>query len=868
METPDWGWGWCGGTRSGNRFVHPTPTQRTDVPGCSRREAVVPVRTGFWRRPSGAEDGSVVLGAGVQARAVACVGAELWQHQGHQLGDPRVPDTELSDEDLAWSLGNTSHKKEKSKEQKNARVVTVVLTEENDEPHSLGFSESPSVLNLSSNPKGSKMHWQKSLFEEYKLTAPEILYELGKSLQTHAEYKMSIPVGIVNLMNCSWQDLIENTYKCVSTPTTLKQDKALQGDSSSNTIIDSNNLKVNNNPKEEFHKENHLVKVKRPHIEPNKSLGKMSFVSNSQSSQMCQESNFSAVIHFSLSSKICLENGWISHRPYSKLEILQWKTLLSAAVKRLQVAIIQIKSEEAKLKREGFNKQLILRHYNDPEQEEIESSPQSSQSFFWLELLEKRPQMPTVREPDPEKRKFHYALVDGSSLIYYPSGRLAVCQSYSDLPWGGMYTNIFSDLPDPVILGTFTPFGCGSISFPNRKIIAMMFNQNGGMVTSRNGYIIREWMWPSKGKLEVPVEVGVNNFITVKISGRFAITLVYRWHPKSLKLSLAPVKHKSLPVCLADMPTGSADQLITSTIDSSMDISPMHDLVTSIKLRRLQRKAKHIFAHWLNYYRFSLGMELINLCKTPELPQKVIIKRKDPLTTVPLKQDINESFENKEYLQSRYTFRPLKNVFKLSAPCRIQRALAINQTSRFSLPNESKDSWFGSLLICPVVLRQLLCGKEENTCRCSPCSIPEVTDLEYDNLISNQLACTDQIIIVYVFSAKENDKHIEEVTKVYRELNRSRTNPCTKSHLDPFRLLKYNIMSATRFTGSDCPLLVQRHNITPGIFLMYIQGKLVFANFIFNGYSTSAKDLQKQIVKTKNDYRMGYFLPKDYRIGA
>lgn len=47
---------------------------------------------------------------------------------------------------------------------------------------------------------------------------------------------------------------------------------------------------------------------------------------------------------------------------------------------------------------------------------------------------------------------------------------------------------------------------------------------------------------------------------------------------------------------------------------------------------------------------------------------------------------------------------------------------------------------------------------------------------------------------------------------------------------------------------------------------MYIQGKLLFANFIFNGYSTSAKDLHKQIEKTKGDYDMGYFLPSDFRI--
>lgn len=46
---------------------------------------------------------------------------------------------------------------------------------------------------------------------------------------------------------------------------------------------------------------------------------------------------------------------------------------------------------------------------------------------------------------------------------------------------------------------------------------------------------------------------------------------------------------------------------------------------------------------------------------------------------------------------------------------------------------------------------------------------------------------------------------------------------------------------------------------------MYTQGKLLFANYIFNGYSKSTKDLPKQIAKTRNDYRVGYCLPADFR---
>lgn len=98
--------------------------------------------------------------------------------------------------------------------------------------------------------------------------------------------------------------------------------------------------------------------------------------------------------------------------------------------------------------------------------------------------------------------------------------------------------------------------------------------------------------------------------------------------------------------------------------------------------------------------------------------------------------------------------------------------------SRLPLPAESKDTWFASHLVCPVVLRRILCGKEGDSCRCSTYSIPEVTDLEYDYLISEQLSSIDQIVIVCVFSALEKGNTIKEVAEVYREQNRTRSMPC------------------------------------------------------------------------------------------
>ncbi|XP_026640243.1 uncharacterized protein C3orf20 homolog [Microtus ochrogaster] len=542
--------------------------------------------------------------------------------------------------------------------------------------------------------------------------------------------------------------------------------------------------------------------------------------------------------------------------------------------------------EKAKQKRDRFNKPLVLRHYNDPEEEEEMEEPPQEPQAFWMELLVGKAQMPAMGEANPEMKKFHYALAD------------AVCQSYSDLPWGGLYTNIFSDWPNPVILGTFTPFGCGSISFPLRKTIAMMFNQDGGILISKKGSIIREWVWPSKGKIDDPIEIGVNKYITVTISGRFAITLIYKRHPQSLKLSLAPVKHRPPPLpdkLFPDINPSSrdaketlaaykkqcrmqelmaqnrdalklADPVDTDPDDPGEDISLMHDLATSIELSRIQKKVKHILLHWLNYYRSTLGLESLHVCRLPTFAKKAIRKPKVSFTIPALTQSAKEADWYKECLRYRNNFLTLKEFFKPSPYHYIHRTSTVSPCPRFPLLTKRKDLWFSSQLACPVVLRKTMCGEDGDICRCSCHIIPKVTDLEYDHLIGKQLSRMDQIIVVCVFSAKREDRTIEEVTDLYKEMNKCRNMPCIQSHLDPFRLLKYDVTSVSKFMKPGCPLLVRRHNLTPGIFLMYIRGKLLFANFIFNGYSTSATDLQKQIVKTREDYHMGYFLPSDFRI--
>ncbi|KAK7824912.1 hypothetical protein U0070_014118 [Myodes glareolus] len=402
----------------------------------------------------------------------------------------------------------------------------------------------------------------------------------------------------------------------------------------------------------------------------------------------------------------------------------------------------------------------------------------------------------------------------------YPSGRLAVCQSYSDLPWGGLYTNIFSDWPNPVILGTFTPFGCGSISCPR---------------SSRKG---------AKEGIKVPAKLEVGQRIR-RAEKETHPFLVHGSHSSVLpaeevwealfpdinsasqdaKEMLATYKKKCrMQEFMSQIRDASklADPVDTDPDDPGADISLMHDLATSIELIRIQKKVKHILLHWLNYYRSTLGLESPHVCRLPPFAKKAVRKPKVSFAIPALTQSAKEVDWYKEYLRYRNNFLTLKEFFKPSPYHYIHRTSTVSPYSRFSLLAKGKDLWFSSQLACPVVLRKTMCGEDGNICRCSCHTIPEVTDLEYDHLIGKQLSRTDQIIVVCVSSAEREDKTIEEVTDLYKEMNKSRNMPCIQSHLDSFRLLKYDVTSASKFMKPGCPLLVRRHNLTPGIFLVCV----------------------------------------------
>ena len=139
--------------------------------------------------------------------------------------------------------------------------------------YSFAISQTPVIPKFPTGLKFSKIYLQKSLFEECKLTAAEILCELGETLQNYADYNITFPVGTANLVNYSWHDLIEGAYKCPTKKSMLKKHNALQSDCDYMTTID----KISSCSSKECHKDNHLGKIKKDHhhIASSKSTEKM-----------------------------------------------------------------------------------------------------------------------------------------------------------------------------------------------------------------------------------------------------------------------------------------------------------------------------------------------------------------------------------------------------------------------------------------------------------------------------------------------------------------------------------------------------------------------------------------------------------------
>ncbi|XP_018418886.1 PREDICTED: uncharacterized protein LOC108792578 [Nanorana parkeri] len=254
-------------------------------------------------------------------------------------------------------------------------------------------------------------------FDDYKYVAPTLLYELGKLLHFFSQYEIIFPQGVVNVLNYSWQELIEGA---VYTKTCCQSSKKMTADTSLASEESDKAPGASTAPPETVDNVKNIKNKANAYLlEHSKEKTGQEFAQSKPTGNRSPQSFAARVpvtISFSMSSRVCEDKGWISETKDSKSEEMEWRGLIGWALERLQLAQIQINKQLSDLNEKGFNKPVILRHYDGTKKDPILKQKKSTKPPVFV-LMNGKPKIPEIKRENPSLQKLHYALTDGSSMV-------------------------------------------------------------------------------------------------------------------------------------------------------------------------------------------------------------------------------------------------------------------------------------------------------------------------------------------------------------------------------------------------------------------------------------------------------------------
>ncbi|XP_063786563.1 uncharacterized protein LOC134935413 [Pseudophryne corroboree] len=255
-------------------------------------------------------------------------------------------------------------------------------------------------------------------FEDYKYVAPTLLYELGKLLQLFSQFEIIFPQGVVNVLNYSWQELIEGAVYSKKHCQSLAARKIAD----TSIVPEESDYKAPGagvgTPENVDTAKNHKNKVNTILLESSKDKSGQEPAQTRPTGNKSPQSvpvHLPFTISFSMSSSVCEDRGWIFQTDNSKSEDMEWKGIIAWALERLQLAQIQINKQFSMLSEKGFCKPVILRHYDSTKKDVIKQKKNSKPPIF--ELMNGKPRIPEIKREFASLRKLHYALIDGSAMV-------------------------------------------------------------------------------------------------------------------------------------------------------------------------------------------------------------------------------------------------------------------------------------------------------------------------------------------------------------------------------------------------------------------------------------------------------------------
>ncbi|XP_033615638.1 uncharacterized protein C3orf20 homolog isoform X2 [Fukomys damarensis] len=492
--------------------------------------------------------------------------------------------------------------------------------------------------------------------------------------------------------------------------------------------------------------------------------------------------------------------------------------------------------------------------------------------------------------------KLHYTFYDGSSFVYYPSGNIAVCQIPTCCR-GRAITCLFNDTPDYSFLALFNAEGQGCVHY-NLKTYCpyvLVLDEEGGTTNDHKGYVVHKWSWTSKTETLLSLEYKVNEQLKLKVLGQDSIVVTFTSLNETVMLT---VSARNCPHGMAhekrgpglhlephtaekeenqDVHVASAEgqdpPQVARRISTDEKVSKMSRTLAEIK-KRFQKTV----SQFMNSVLLAAGLFTIEYPTVWEEAKFAQARLRSGATaehTPKLSLHPGEPLPHFQLGQSDSVMEDSVPEQAVSAPTspvrrktpRVQARATT--TSREKAPEaRSPLRWVAAPSDCPLVLRKLIRREDPRPgCRCVV-KVPLVSDLELERFLSAPRN-PSQVLVFGILSSQTPMGTAQLqwlLDMLYRRGQQGRASPCIQCQHDPYRLLQYDLDSPLQYHP---PLLVTKFSVVPGMVLqMFARGKLLFGGCVLNGYGLSKQNLLKQIFQARQDCKMGYFLPDNYKFSV
>ncbi|XP_058293293.1 uncharacterized protein C3orf20 homolog isoform X4 [Hylobates moloch] len=461
--------------------------------------------------------------------------------------------------------------------------------------------------------------------------------------------------------------------------------------------------------------------------------------------------------------------------------------------------------------------------------------------------------------------KFHYTFYDGSSFVYYPSGNIAICQIPTCCR-GRTITCLFNDIPGFSLLALFNAEGQGCVHY-NLKTscpYVLILDEEGGTTNDQQGYVVHKWSWTSRTETLLSLEYKVNEEMKLKVLGQDSITVTFT----SLNETV------TLTVSANSCPHGMAyDKRLNHRISNMDDkVYKMSRALAEIK-KRFQKTVTQFISSILlaaglftieyptkkeeeEFVRFKMrsGTHPERLRKLSLCSGEILLRSQSGQ----LESSITETLKDKP------ESAPVSPVRKKTTKIYTKAKVTSRGKAR---EGRSPTRWAASPSDCPLVLRKLMLKEDARAgCKCLV-KAPLVSDVELEHFL---LAPRDpsQVLVFGIISSQNYTSTGQLqwlLNTLYNHQQRGRGSPCIQCRYDSYRLLQYDLDSPLQ---EDPPLMVKKNSVVQGMILMFAGGKLIFGGRVLNGYGLSKQNLLKQIFRSQQDCKMGYFLPDDYKFSV